>query len=180
MHVDSAKLEAAINKAGNDITPVLRLGMVKSTNMIRNAARKTHYFVSKSNRLESSIRAIVHPTGLYGVILLDEGICKYGKWQHDGTPPHEIRANGKKALHFVSGGVSWLVPKKPYIGNKIKNPFWAKIQSQGSAVSFKGHVDHPGIKKDQFLYKAFESKRESVQKILEEAIATAYQKAGLV
>jgi hypothetical protein len=180
MHVDSKKLEAALNKAGNTISPVLRLGMVKSTNMIRNYARKHHKFVSKSNRLEGSIRAIVHPSGLYGEILLDEGVAKYGKYQHDGTRPHEIRAKGKQALHFVSGGSSWFVPKKPYIGNGIKNPFWLKLREQGANVSFKGHVNHPGVKKDQFLYKALELKTPQVQKTLEEAVQSAYEKAGLL
>jgi hypothetical protein len=125
------------------------------------------------------MRSTVHQTALYAEVFLDEGIASYGKFVHDGTKPHEIRAKNKQALHFVMGGKSWFVPKRPYIGNKIKNPYWAKLKEQGANISFKGHVNHPGTKPDQFLYNAATAKTDEVLKTINTAIDTAYRKAGV-
>jgi hypothetical protein len=179
LKVDSVKLQKALETAAKDIIPELRIAMKSACRSVTSLARRDHKYTRKSGQLDRSIRYQVDQTGLYGEIFLDEGIAAYGKYQHDGTEPHQIRAKNKKALHFVKGGVPWFVPKKPYIQQGIKNPYWRKLQSEGMNVSFKGFVNHPGIKADKFLYRAFEKKTPEITKKLEEAVAVAFSKAGL-
>ena len=177
--VDSKALEKALLAAPKQVHDELYAALAISLRSVTTTAEAIHKYKTKSGQLSRSILYNVEADGMSGATRLDSGVAPYGKYQHDGSKPHEIRAKDSKALHFVMGGKNWFVPKKPYIGPKIKNPFWLKLSKEGVNVSFKGHVDHPGIKPDQFLYRAFNRNKDAIVKRIEAALASAYRKAGL-
>jgi hypothetical protein len=182
LHYDTTGLRRAAEKYPDAINKTMRVAMKTSMQSIVDDARQHHKFIAHSGgKAEQSIRQRVDDErGLWGQVFIDTGISKDAYFQHTGTRPHEIRAKTKKALYFVKGGVGILVPKKPYIGNGIKNPFWMKIAAEKKkVVSFKGHVDHPGFPKDQFLFRAFKRGIPAFVKNMEVAIDRAFRMAGL-
>lgn len=176
--VDTKEFEKAMKAAPVEVCKELYVAVGTSLRNVAGEAKRVHKFHTKSGQLARSIIYEVRPDGLYGEARLEESIAAYGKYQHDGTRPHIIRASEKAALHFVKNGVPWFVPKRPTINGK-KNRYWAKVQSEGGNVSWKGYVNHPGIQADPFLYNAFFRQRPAIEKRITKAIESAYRKAGV-
>jgi hypothetical protein len=178
IHVDDKATIKALRECAELVS--VECGRAIGTSManVEMQAKRDHKYKSKSGQLNKSIISSVRKDGLQGTVRLEKSIAKYGEWQHDGTDPYVIRAKNKAALHFVKGGVGWLVPKKPYIGKGKKNPFWIGVQEKGGNISWKGHVNHPGIKEDKFLYRAFTSLLPEAQKAIERALEAAIRKSG--
>ena len=149
--VDSKALEKALLAAPKQVHDELYAALAISLRSVTTTAEAIHKYKTKSGQLSRSILYKVQNDGMSGAARLDSGVAPYGKYQHDGTPAHEIKAKTVKALHWVSGGVN----------------------------RFAKAINHPGIKPDQFLYRAFNRNKDAIVKRIDAALASAYRKAGL-
>ena len=172
--IDYAKLSLAFQKMPIESAKELRLALKKSLRDVAVDARLHHDFKTKSGQLERSVNAVVSENGLSGKVFLDEGVAPYGKYVHDGTRPHQIRPKNKSALHFVIGGRSVIVPKQ-------KNSYWVgqAAANPQATFSWKGYVEHPGTKKDQFLYEALARQADKITATVQRAVKSILKAAGL-
>lgn len=173
-NIDYLKLSKAFEKIPLIAGRELRLELKKDLKAVAIDARLHHDFRTKSGMLERSVQAQVDETGLSGKVFLDNGVASYGKYVHDGTKPHQIRPKNKGALHFVVGGRSVIVPKQ-------RNKYWniQAANNPGTTFSWKGYVDHPGTKKDQFLFEAFAKQKPSIIAGINKTIDRIFKTAGL-
>jgi hypothetical protein len=172
--IDYEKLSREFERLPEESGKELRQTLKKSLRDVAIDARLHHDFKTQSGQLERSVQAVVSDTGLSGKVFLDEGVAKYGKWVHEGTRPHKIYPKNKSALHFVIGGKSVIVPKQ-------KNKYWqGQVASNPNATfSWKGFVNHPGTKKDQFLYEALERQSSKIIDRVQKAVKNIIKNAGL-
>lgn len=115
----------------------LSLAVKESITEVQEEARATHVFESRTGTLEKAIETRFKSDGLVGEVYLDTNVAPYAKFVHEGTKAHSIFPKNKRSLRFVSNG----------------------------RFAFTKHVMHPGTKKDQFLYEAFEKTRPTVVSI---------------
>lgn len=154
--IDYAKFAEAFNALPIMAARELKKEMVASAKTVVRDAKAHHRFDRKSGMLQRSIREEVDKSGLYAKVFLDEGIASYGKYVHEGTRPHRIVAKDKKALSFMKGGITYMVPKVPHKvpGWMVKSGIVGNSGNGKTVWSQKGYVDHPGTKPDRFLYNA--------------------------
>jgi hypothetical protein len=152
---DIARFERAAAIAPQVFAKNMRLGMKRSTASVRDLARRRHRFRTRTGNLVKAITAEVTMDGTDGVMgrdYIDPDRAFYGKWVHDGTKPHIIRARNKKVLRWATGRGKW---------------------------RFARWVRHPGTKPDQFLYEAGRLQQNKINEIFAEYTNKAIQEAGL-
>ena len=161
--IDYKAFAEAFNAFPIEAAKELREAMKKGAKAIARDAHLHHRFKTKSGRLENSIMELIKPDGLSGIVFINESKAGYGKFVHDGTEPHVIRAKNAKALYFVKGGTGFMVPKVPHKvpswmikSGEVGNNMWGngKASPANMKWSQKGYVNHPGTKPDRFLYQA--------------------------
>lgn len=178
--IDYKAFSKAFNAFPIEAAKELRLEMKGASKAVMQDAKLHHRFKRKSGMLDRSINYTISESGLSSEVFLDDGVASYGKWVHDGTPPHIIRAKGQKALMFVMGGVKFMVPKTPH-----KVPGWmikAGMVGGGDSKtkwSQKGFVNHPGTKPDKFLYQAAGRQKPYFIARINGAINRVIEAAGL-
>jgi hypothetical protein len=180
-NIDYEKLSKAFEKIPLVAARELRSELNKGLRAIQIDARLHHRFKPHSNQLEKSIQEDVSPSGLEGKVWLEESVAKYGKWVHDGTPPHKIYPKNKAALAFVKGGTMFLVPKRSALFNEFGNvkQYWKTAQEKGAVLVKKGYVNHPGTKEDKFLYQAFARQKPFFLARINGAVKRIFEAAGL-
>lgn len=119
---------------------------------IVNFARDNHFYKTRTGVLErNTIAKLISDVPLKGSVEIDDNVCPYGKFVHEGTQPHWIKPVNKMALRFASTG---------------HNPNW--INLSGFAFS-KGH-EVRGIKPDPFVHDAIVLANPQFSKELSEII----------
>jgi hypothetical protein len=150
-NIDYTKLSQAFAKIPIAAARELRSELNKGLRAIQVDARLHHKFKPHSGQLERSIQEDVEGSGLSGKVWLEESVAPYGKYQHDGTQEHFVKPINRKALYFVKSG--------------------QKFFSKGHMVS--------GIKKDEFLYKAFARQKPFFLARINGAVSRIFEAAGL-
>lgn len=120
----------------------IKNAMERSISKVHNYAATHHRFTTRTGALDRSIQSEVTNGGLHGSVWLDTRIAKYGPFVHQGTRAHIIRPRNKKALRWPGKG--------GFVFSKVSN--------------------HPGIKKDPFLYDALDATSKEVDSIFKEEI----------
>lgn len=111
----------------------LRQAVKESTLTVAEYAQDNHRFKSRTGQLERAVNTRML-NDLAGEVFIDNGIAAYAGFVHNGSAPHRIVSNGKKALRWVKNG----------------------------AFQFARSVNHPGYKGDPFLYTAADDKKREV------------------
>lgn len=111
----------------------LRQAVKESTFTVAEYAQDNHRFKSRTGQLERAVNTRML-NDLSGEVFIDNGIAAYAGFVHNGSAPHRIVPNGKKALRWVKNG----------------------------AFQFARSVNHPGYKGDPFLYTAVDDKKREV------------------
>ena len=106
---------------------------------VQDRAQDNHKFKSRTGDLERSVDVRFSVGGAVGEVFLNMGIASHGPFVHQGTRPHEIFPKHRTMLRFTAGG----------------------------RFVFAKKVNHPGTKKDAFLYKAFRDSRGEIVSIFE-------------
>lgn len=179
---DASALSEAFKKLPVETEKAIRETIKAELILVRDEAARTHNFkASTKNTLVKAIKTKVSNRGMTGEVLLDSGVAPYAASVHEGSKPHRIMAKNKKALYFVKGGRGVMVPKVPH-----KLPGWMIKSgmlgggSKGNMIwSQKGFVDHPGTKKDPFLYEAFSKLTDRIVKNFTDAVNKSIAAAGL-
>ena len=158
VEINTKAVEKSLLKASNAIAKELRISMKEACQGIAKEAKSNHKFQTRHGQLERSVQFDVASNGLMGRVYLDEGICPYAPYVHEGTGLH---GNGKgaypitpvrrKALHWVSNG------------NSVFSKF----------------VTAPGQKPDPFLYRALKQREPFVRAKMIQAVDKAIKIAGL-
>jgi hypothetical protein len=149
--IDYKKLSLAFQKIPLIAAKELRSELNQQLRTIQVNARLHHNFKTHSGQLERSIQEDVEGSGLSGKVWLEESVAPYGKFVHDGTKEHQVAPKSRKALYFVSGGQKWFS---------------------------KGHMVQ-GIKKDQFLFKAFDRQKPYFLARIRDAVKRIFDAVGL-
>lgn len=118
----------------------IRRSLMEAATLVQERARREHRFRTRTGMLERSIAVKLEPTNAR--VFLDRNVARYSGWVHEGTAPHMIFPNKRKALRWV-GPNGFVFAKK---------------------------VRHPGTKPDQFLYKALDNSRAEIQAIFDRHI----------
>lgn len=110
--------------------------------MTRAQGAAQRFVRRRTGRLFSSIRKNrgTPKSGPYVDVIAGGSGIKYTMYEHDGTPPHIIRANRRKSLRWVSGG-------NTISGGGIGGTF-------GGNIHFAKQVRHPGTTGSFFLERA--------------------------
>ena len=152
------ELEAALSKCPGAIKRNLKLAMLVSLRNIQRRARQEHNFRSRSGNLERSIKPeIISEWPLKGRVFLNQTLTKtddggsYGVYVHEGTPPHIIVPKDKRCLRWAGG----------------------------DGFVFSKRVNHPGTKKDPFLYNAGENERDEINNVFERYTLRALKEVGV-
>jgi hypothetical protein len=180
-NIDYVKLSKAFEKIPLIASRELRSELNKGLRAIQIDARLHHRFKPHSGQLGKSILEDVSPSGLDGKVWLEESVAGYGKYVHDGTPPHKIFPKNKAALAFVKGGVQFIVPKRSMLYNEFGNVsrYWKTAQEKGAVLIKKGYVNHPGTKEDKFLFQAFAREKTFFLARIRGAAKRIFEAAGL-
>lgn len=116
----------------------LRQAVKESTLTVAEYAQDNHRFKSRTGQLERAVTTEM-TSDLSGAVFLDEGVAPYAGFVHNGSAPHRIIPNRKKALRWVKNG----------------------------AFQFARAVNHPGYKGDPFLYTAADDTKREVMTIFD-------------
>lgn len=127
---DFSKLVKAFEAAPEETRAAVRLQVKAAAGDIQEYAREHHKFVTRGGDTEKSIQ--MYAEGNTATVYLGSDVAVY---QHEGTPPHIIKARNKLALRFVR---------------------------KGDFVFYK-RVHHPGIQADPYLFDAAEHERARIQ-----------------
>lgn len=156
-NIDYAKLSKAFEKTPLAAARELRLELNKGLRAIQIDARLHHRFKTNTGKLERSIQEDVDGSGLSGKVWLEESVASYGKFVHDGTgtfaggSKYPIVPVNRKALFFVSNGQK----------------------------NFAKAIMHPGIRKDQFLFQAFDRQKPFFMARIRGAVKRIFDSVGL-
>lgn len=134
---DFNKLVEAFEAAPEETRAAVRLQVKEAARDIQEYAREHHKFVTRGGATEKSI--MMHAEGNTATVYLGSDVAVY---QHEGTPPHIIKARNKLALRFVRKG----------------------------DFVFCKRVHHPGIQPDPYLFDAAEHERARIQSRFADAI----------
>lgn len=134
---DFSKLVKAFEAAPEETRAAVRLQVKAAARDIQEYAREHHKFVTRGGDTEESIQ--MYAVGNTATVYLGSDVAVY---QHEGTPPHIIKARNKLALRFVR---------------------------KGDFVFYK-RVHHPGIQADPYLFDAAEHERARIQSRFADAI----------
>lgn len=134
---DFNKLVEAFEAAPEETRAAVRLQVKEAARDIQEYAREHHKFVTRGGATEKSI--MMHAEGNTATVYLGSDVAVY---QHEGTPPHIIKARNKLALRFVRKG----------------------------DFVFCKRVHHPGIQADPYLFDAAEHERARIQSRFTDAI----------
>lgn len=93
---DFNKLVKAFEAAPEETRAAVRLQVKAAARDIQEYAREHHKFVTRGGATERSI--MMHAEGNTATVYLGSDVAVY---QHEGTPPHIIKARNKLALRFV-------------------------------------------------------------------------------
>ncbi len=115
----------------------IRLAVKTATVMVQSEAQNTHRFTSRTGDLEKAVDVRFSANGRRGEIFLNEGVASYARFVHEGTKPHAIFPKNKLALRFPKGG----------------------------KFAFAKRVQHPGTKKDQFLFEALDTEQDEISAV---------------
>ena len=102
----------------------------------------------EGSKVEKSIQATKTPEGMS--VGINEKVCPYAIFIHEGTKDHWVEPDKKKALHWVDGGESHF--------------------SKGHNVS--------GLEPDPFIYRAKEKNGPRIKDLVEKNVEDAIHKAG--
>jgi hypothetical protein len=150
--IDDADFQKAMTAFPSIAKKELRLALYSTSHSVVLQAQAEHRFKTKGGNLEKSIQSRMSPEDeLAAEVFFNEGIATYGKYQHDGTGPHQIKPKNKKSLYFVSGGTGY----------------------------FSKGVNHPGIKPDPFITNAAKVKEPLFNKNISNAVNATITAAGL-
>lgn len=147
LKIDSSKLLGALQKFPAQAFANVNDALGISAREIQMRARETHRFITRTGHLEASITTRHRPERLRSEVGLDDGVAIYGKFVHDGTKPHIIRAKNGKALRWPSGG----------------------------KFAFRRMVRHPGTRPDKFIVDAGKALVAATAKRVDQAIEKAAQ-----
>lgn len=76
--------------------------MITQTTLVQREARQHHRYNSQSNNLERSVTKKVPSSGTSGLVYLEDGIAKYGKYIHEGWHSRKgKRVKGWRADRFL-------------------------------------------------------------------------------
>lgn len=134
---DFNKLVKAFEAAPEETRAAVRLQVKASARDIQEYAREHHKFITRGGDTEESIQ--MYAEGNTATVYLGSDVAVY---QHEGTPPHIIKARNKLALRFVRNG----------------------------DFVFCKRVHHPGIQADPYLFDAAEHERARIQSRFADAI----------
>jgi hypothetical protein len=148
---DASRLLAALQRFPFQVSKELRIGLKTALRTITTDARLHHRFVTRTGKLERSMRYEVGESGLEGRAFLDSGIAPHAAPVHEGSRPHIIARKTRKTLYWVSGGEK----------------------------HFSRSVRHPGTKPDQFLFQAAERQRPFVRSMVKDSVLRAFKIAGI-
>ena len=81
----------------------LRQAVKESTLTVAEYAQDNHRFKSRTGQLERAVNTRML-NDLSGEVFIDNGIAAYAGFVHNGSAPHRILPNGKKALRWVKNG----------------------------------------------------------------------------
>lgn len=118
------------NEFGGDFQEAAKAG---SQRKHFNRGRVRTGYKSRTGQLERAVNTRML-NDLSSEVFIDNGIAAYAGFVHNGSAPHRILPNGKKALRWVKNG----------------------------AFQFARSVNHPGYKGDPFLYTAADDKKREV------------------
>ena len=157
------ELIQAFEKAPGEVRREMRLALAVSLRDVQRRARAQHRFRTRSGNLERDIDSeIIQDWPVVGRVFINRTVTKikggkwashsYGEFVHEGTSDHFVEPRKRMALRWVG--------------------------KSGRFVFSRGHRVR-GIKKDQFLYKAAENERASINATFERYTLRALQKAGI-
>lgn len=130
------KLTRAFEAAPAAVERRLAASLGKVARAIQETARANHRFKSRSGDLERSIDYTVNRGEMKAEVGILDDTPEYGKWVHNGTPPHKIRPSKRKSLRFVGDA-----------------DIFSGSGGQYGFV-FAKSVNHPGTKADPFVHNA--------------------------
>jgi hypothetical protein len=156
---------SAFQKTPGIMTRHVLLGMRDSLNEIQDYARLNHSgFTSRSHNLERSItvqKPVANGTLTNGSVYLDEGVAKYGIYQHEGTGLY-----GDKGKYIEISPKNWTTLRWP-------NP------TGGGLIYAKRVLKNPGVKGDPFLYKAADNRADKINLIFNNRVSIGIRESGL-
>lgn len=173
LEFDSRRLLAALDKAPIVVARELRVEMKQGLRAVKVDAQTHHRFNTGHGTLEKAIKHEVADTGLEGRVYADSGIAPHSAPVHDGSKPHRIypRADGN-GMYFVKGGTGFFVPKG---GTLSKKSYW---NDSNTFFIGRGYVNHPGTKKDEFIYEAMARQKPYLLARMQGAVKRAFQMVG--
>lgn len=155
------ELISAFQKSPQTTTRNMMLAMQVVLRNITELAKARHKFISRSGNLEHSIKYRVIPGTLSGEAYLDEGIAKYGPFQHEGTGLHGPNQRYIEIFPKAGKALRWPAP------------------GGGGFIFAKKVLKNPGVEGDQFLYKAGEAVRPTINAVFNRYANRAIKEAGL-
>ncbi len=119
VRVESKSLIQKFRDLGQSAHAELKLALQESGRIVRDRARTHHRYKKRSGALERATRYRFRSTrdGGYVNVFIDEGIAPYGRWVHNGVPPHLIKARRARNLKFY-----WERMGKKFLGPVVFHP----------------------------------------------------------
>lgn len=170
--LDYLKLLAAAERSPKLAHEAMVLALGKSAREVQTLARAKHRFRSKTTMLEKSVEFTVDKREMNATVFLNEKVASYGPFVHDGTG---IYGPAKRKLDpIVPRGKRYRV-YKDIDGNKVKRDKfkqkeWLRFIGSDGRFHFARQINHPGIKPDQFLYKAADAAQSQINVIFAHAL----------
>ncbi len=143
-----------MRKSPDQMREGLNLALIKIGRELETTAKTEHKFTTRSGSLERSIgyKIFTRKGASFKAITLKFGL---------GFDPTKASASYEKAIHNGS---------KPHV----------ILPKNGKALAFGGKVykkvNHPGTKKDWFIYRAVKKNRPFINRTLDEAIKKVTKK----
>lgn len=136
IRIDSKAVQQALKTAADAVSKELRISLKEALQGVVKQAKTVHDFKTHSGQLQRSINFSVNAKGLDGKVYLDDGICPYAPYVHEGTGIHgngrgayTIAPVSRKSLHWVSGGGSHFAKRVTATGQK-PDPFLTRAAAQ--------------------------------------------------
>jgi len=178
--IDLRGVQEAFRRAPQIFYQELDRSIKQGLTDIQRDARRVHRFKSISGNLARSVQVDFTSSKDPGNGLrLDKGMAPYAGWVHEGTQPHRIYPKDSSALAFIGkDGKAVLVPRN--MGYIPTRAYWRDVAKKtGATLVYKGYVQHPGTKPDQFLYQAADRGIPGLMKRISAGIGRAIKRAGL-
>lgn len=152
VNFDAQAALQAMERSPEKTVNQMRQALNEACRLVQRGARANHRFTARTGMLERAVQFRINAGKCEGIVNISPTIAPYGKYVHEGTRRHEIRAKNKRFLRFIGRGGEFVFRKK---------------------------VMHPGTTRDQFLYNSAERSRAEINAIFARHVQQAVREAGL-